>query len=161
MKATPAVGAAMILGAALLGAVLAVGMYQGEVADRTRQASAAAPAAPRTAPTPAAPTAPAAAAPAAPPVAQATPAAGAAASSGGDVAAGEKLYAGKCNACHPNANAGVGPALRGPQFAATYLDDASLKQIIRSGRGGMPPYPPANLSDGDLEAMVAYLRSLQ
>ena len=156
MRTTPAVGMAMILGAALLGAVLAVAMYQVEVANRARLVSAAAPPTSQAA----ASTSPAAAAPAATPIAEAANAAGATGGAG-DVAAGEKLFAATCNVCHPNANAGMGLALRGPQFAAKYPEDASLKQIMRRGSGSMPPYPSASLSDGDLEAVVAYLRSLK
>ena len=40
-------------------------------------------------------------------------------------------------------------------------DQGTLKQIMRRGSGSMPPYPSASLSDADLEAVVAYLRSLK
>lgn len=136
MKAT--LGVVMILVAVLLGAVLSLGMYEFETAKRSTQASAEA--------------------------AAHSPAGDASAQKTGATSAGltgEKLFAAKCNACHPNGNAGIGPAVRGTQLAAKYPDDASLKQIIRGGRGGMPPYPPASLSDGDLEATIVYLRSLQ
>jgi mono/diheme cytochrome c family protein len=81
-------------------------------------------------------------------------------SSTGDAAAGQRTFAMSCNPCHPSANAGIGPALHGPQFSARYPDDAAIAAVIRQGRGGMPAFAPGSLSDQDLANVVAYLHGL-
>lgn len=79
---------------------------------------------------------------------------------GADVATGQQIFATTCNSCHPNANAGIGPALHGAAFASRYPDDATLIGVVRQGKGGMPSFAPDQLSDQNLARMVAYLRSL-
>ena len=78
----------------------------------------------------------------------------------GDAAAGQAVFASQCTSCHPGANAGIGPALYGPQFAARYADDASLAAVIRQGKGGMPAFAPSQVSDADLSNLRAYLHGL-
>jgi mono/diheme cytochrome c family protein len=78
----------------------------------------------------------------------------------GDAAAGQAVFASQCNACHPGANAGIGPALYGPQVAARYPDDASQAAVIRQGKGGMPAFAPTQVSDADLANLLAYLHGL-
>ncbi|HLZ10555.1 MAG TPA: c-type cytochrome [Chloroflexota bacterium] len=112
-------------------------------------------------PTPAATTAPTVSAtptPTAPVAPSATPAGGA---SSALVATGARVFAANCNACHPKANAGVGPALHGSAFTARFPDDGPLKLLIRTGHNVMPSFSPAVISDADLNAIVAYLRSLK
>jgi mono/diheme cytochrome c family protein len=91
----------------------------------------------------------------------ALPQAGDGAPSGtGDAAAGQPVFSRLCNSCHPNANAGIGPALYGAAFADRYPEDAALAAVIRQGKGGMPGFPAAQLSDQDLANLIAYLRGL-
>jgi mono/diheme cytochrome c family protein len=78
----------------------------------------------------------------------------------GDPSAGQRVFASSCNTCHPNANAGIGPALYGPQFAARYPDDAAIVSVIRQGKGGMPSFAAGQLSDQDAANVIAYLRGL-
>jgi mono/diheme cytochrome c family protein len=78
----------------------------------------------------------------------------------GDPVAGQNVFATSCNPCHPSANAGIGPALHGPQFSARYPEDAAIAAVIRQGRGGMPAFAPGSLSDRDLANVIAYLRGL-
>lgn len=82
-------------------------------------------------------------------------------SSTGDPVAGAQTFANTCGGCHPNGNQGVGPQLYGPQFPAKYSSDATLKAFIRAGRGQMPAFTVAKLSDADLNNIVAYLRTLK
>lgn len=79
----------------------------------------------------------------------------------GDPVAGQKVFASTCDQCHPNANAGVGPALHGPAFSARFPDNTSLEAFIRAGKDVMPAFPPSALSDTNLNNIVAYLRSLK
>lgn len=92
------------------------------------------------------------------PVASAAPAGGQL--TPGDATAGQRAFAAQCSSCHPGANAGIGPALYGPQFAERYPDDGPLAAVIRQGKGGMPAFAPDQISDQDLSNIVAYLRGL-
>jgi mono/diheme cytochrome c family protein len=73
------------------------------------------------------------------------------------------VFAANCNSCHPSANAGLGPALHGPSFTAHFPDNGPLIAVIRNGRSGtaMSAFPSSSISDADLNALVAYLRSLK
>ena len=89
------------------------------------------------------------------PVATATPAA----PPGGNVANGRQLFQQNCNACHPNGDQGVGPALHGAGFRSQFPTDASVTQIIANGRDGMPGFG-SRLSAQQIGDIVAYIRSL-
>lgn len=146
MSKSRVIGVVLIVGAVLLGTVLAIALYQWDAVSRSEQAPflpSPNPLAPEPTPTPL--------------VGGGSAPNGSAAPS---EAAGARVFAGKCTACHPNGNAGVGPALHGPQFIAKFPRDEPLKQVIRDGRGGMPAYPPTVLSDVDLASVIAFLRSL-
>jgi len=95
------------------------------------------------------------------PTATAPPAVTPSPTSIGDPAAGAKAFATSCNQGHPNANAGVGPALHGPQFTSRFPDNTALKALIRAGRAPMPAFPASALSEANLNNIVAYLRSLK
>jgi mono/diheme cytochrome c family protein len=153
-------GVVLILGALIVGAVIAIGLYQWEKNDRAAQASLF----PTATPLPAAATPTATAALAVNNQASATTSNAATTSTGakasGDAAAGGKVFAANCTGCHPGGKAGLGPALSGPQFSAKYPDDAAITKMIRTGQGGMPAFPATKLSDGDLNDLLAYLHSL-
>jgi mono/diheme cytochrome c family protein len=78
----------------------------------------------------------------------------------GDALAGRTLFNSNCNSCHPNANAGIGPALYGPQFSARYPAEAAIASVIRQGKGGMPSFTAGQLSDQDVANVVAYVIGL-
>jgi mono/diheme cytochrome c family protein len=78
----------------------------------------------------------------------------------GNASVGQRLFLVQCNACHPGASAGIGPAVRGQQLAEHYVEDGSLATAIRQGTGDMRPFPPDQLSDQELADVVAYLRGL-
>src|SRR5579872_1619317 len=92
-----------LLAIALVGAVaLAFGLYVWDAGARAAEASLR--------PQPVAPLAASSPAPA--PVAQiaASPQAASVPGAPGDAAAGQTLFQATCNACHPSARAGIGPA---------------------------------------------------
>lgn len=109
-----------------------------------------------------APTAVPAAATAAPTIAAATKAApsvaptAAAPAASGDVTAGKTVFDQNCNGCHPGGDRGVGPALKGRNLSADVI-----KTTVRSGKGGMPAFPAAQVSDQQLNNVVAYVQSLK
>ncbi len=157
MRQPKVVGVVMILVAVLLGAALDFGLYQWEFATRASGASSSTTS-----------TSLSGASSTVSGVAANTTIAGTNSSNSttgpaqtAEIDAGAKVFASNCDACHPKANAGVGPALHGKAFAAQFPDDAAIRAIVRSGRDGMPAFPPANLSDADLNAVIAYLRSLK
>jgi len=85
-----------------------------------------------------------------------TPASQAAAGNAGQGAIqnGQDVYNKFCNGCHPNGKAGMGPALIGKS-------EASIKTATRQGKGAMPGFGVAQISDVQLADIVAYVTSLK
>ena len=104
----------------------------------------------------AAPAPPAATATAAPTVRAATATTAPPPPAGGDPARGQQVFTSTCNACHPNGQQGMGPALVG---VAGRLSDAQITQIVRQGRGGMPA-AGAGLTEQQMTDLLAYLKRL-
>jgi cytochrome c oxidase cbb3-type subunit III len=72
---------------------------------------------------------------------------------------GAHLYAQRCSACHgADGRGGVGVPLALPAFLSS-VDDAYLRNTVRLGRPGrvMPAF--TQLTDAEVEAIVAHLRS--
>ena len=155
MRGTTATGWGLLIAALVAAVLIVLGLSVWD--SRARAAEAA------LRPPPVAPLAPVSQTPAVPLLAAspvASPAAPSALQAAGDATAGQRVFAAQCNACHPSANAGIGPALYGPQFVQRYPDDGPLAAVIRQGKGGMPAFPPAQLNEQDLANVVAYLRGL-
>ncbi|HEY3061946.1 MAG TPA: cytochrome c [Chloroflexota bacterium] len=155
MRGSRATGWGLFVGALLLAGVLVIGLYAWDSGARTAEAALR--------PPPVAPLAPALPTPSLP-LRAASPVASPATSGGlvlaGDATAGQPAFAAHCNSCHPGANAGIGPALYGPQVAERYPDDGALVAVIRQGKGGMPGFSSDQLSDQDLTNIIAYLHGL-
>jgi mono/diheme cytochrome c family protein len=87
---------------------------------------------------------------------------------GGDAAAGKRLFETNCSGCHgPQGKGGEGPALNNKVLHESATDSYLVETISRGRRGTamagfLEPSPvrPA-LTRGDIESVVAYLRSLQ
>lgn len=71
------------------------------------------------------------------------------------VAQGRAKYDRACGRCHPGGEEDVGPRLTGINWA----QDRMTRQI-RNGGGRMRPIPTARLSDADLPALMAYMRTI-
>jgi mono/diheme cytochrome c family protein len=85
-----------------------------------------------------------------------------AAPSGGDVALGETIFQQNCAACHgADLSGGVGKPLNAGSDAAA-KSDAELLQIITNGVSGtaMPAWG-SSLSEEEIAAVLAYIRSRQ
>jgi len=85
-----------------------------------------------------------------------------------DLVAGEKVYMANCMACHGMSADGKGPAavsLQPPPAdftSATFWEtrtEDKVKATVRTGKPGTPMMPFAQISDGDLDNLVAFLRS--
>lgn len=78
----------------------------------------------------------------------------------GDVALGEETYVENCAVCHgENGEGEVGPAIGNPAMLSLTAD-AFLRYAIENGRDGtdMPSFA-GTLSDGEIDAVTAFLRS--
>ena len=63
----------------------------------------------------------------------------------------EKIYAATCGYCH---GANVGPLIRGRALPAE-----SVRMIVRHGQNGMPAFRPTEISNGELDALAAWLQA--
>jgi mono/diheme cytochrome c family protein len=71
-------------------------------------------------------------------------------------ARGRIVYMDKCNRCHPGGEAGLGPALNDKP-----LPEPLMKTQIRAGLGAMPAFPSGEISDADVDAIIAYLKAMR
>jgi cytochrome c5 len=71
---------------------------------------------------------------------------------------GEQVFIRSCNTCHPSGRKGMGPSLE--TMDKDFPTDQALKQMIRTGKGIMPPQPKATINDDELNNLVVYLRRL-
>ena len=72
-----------------------------------------------------------------------------------DAAHGKEVFANFCDDCHPDGGSDVGPSLIEHPHAP-----ARIRQQIREGSGKMRPFSEKRLSNEDMEAILAYLSSI-
>ncbi|HEL4804833.1 TPA: cytochrome c [Stenotrophomonas maltophilia] len=72
-----------------------------------------------------------------------------------DPAAGAKLYAQHCTACHGAERAGVPPTFPALTDISKRLQPTQIKDKIRKGGGLMPPFP--QLSQQEIDDIASYL----
>lgn len=72
----------------------------------------------------------------------------------GAIQSGKDVYNRFCNGCHPGGKAGVGPAIIG-------LGDEALRTVIRQGKGSMPAFGEAQISEAQVAELLAYTNSLK
>lgn len=75
------------------------------------------------------------------------------------VALGEQAFMRYCHQCHPGGAAGLGPGINDKP-----LPGPLIKTQVRIGGGAMPAFPESQISDRELDGIVAYLawmRTLQ
>jgi mono/diheme cytochrome c family protein len=84
------------------------------------------------------------------------PIAGPFAAASSDLTEGRKLFMRNCDQCHPRGESGLAPALNNkphPSFL--------IKFQVRQGLGAMPSFSKDDISDAELENIVAYLQALR
>ncbi|MBI2864997.1 MAG: cytochrome c [Chloroflexi bacterium] len=86
--------------------------------------------------------------------------AGASTGESGIVAAGRAVVEKNCSACHPGGRKGIGPDLGAADFKTRYPQDSDIEKVVRSGRNVMPAWSTAKVSDDELKAVIAFIRSL-
>ncbi|MED5372439.1 MAG: cytochrome c [Myxococcota bacterium] len=87
-----------------------------------------------------------------------------------DLNRGKQVYTANCMACHGDAGNGEGPAAMAlapkpvdftkPAFWDGRSDDA-LKTSIKAGKPGTPMAPFPQLSDEEMDSLVAYLKTFK
>lgn len=72
----------------------------------------------------------------------------------GDAALGAEVFATFCDGCHPNGESGIGPSLIDHPESP-----ADSRRVIREGDGRMPGFDQSQISDSDLENVLAHLQA--
>lgn len=75
-------------------------------------------------------------------------------STGGDTAAAQAVFSSSCRACHPEGGGGLAPALKN---LGEKLNVDSFTQVVRKGKGLMPPFTADKISDKDVAGLWVYL----
>lgn len=73
-----------------------------------------------------------------------------------DAAAGAKLYAANCSACHGPDRAGVAGTFPALTDVGKRLDSKQIKEKIKMGGGLMPPF--GQLSEKEVEDITTFLK---
>jgi mono/diheme cytochrome c family protein len=69
---------------------------------------------------------------------------------------GRVVFQQRCHQCHPNGEAGLGPALNNKP-APVFL----MKTQVRLGLGAMPPFDEHFISERDLDDLMSYVMALR
>ena len=73
---------------------------------------------------------------------------------------GAAVYATNCSRCHgPNGSGGVGPRFAGGAAKKLVPNEQNEILVVTQGTGSMPPFG-SRLSEAEIKAVVAYIRSL-
>ena len=73
---------------------------------------------------------------------------------------GQIMFGHSCDSCHPGGDAGQGPSLRTAQIKSQYTSDDKIAAYVRKGGFDMPAFGTDRISDADLAAIAAFVRSL-
>ena len=73
-----------------------------------------------------------------------------------EVLVGQRVFYAVCNQCHPGGGAGIGLAL-----TTVPLPDWLVRFQVRNGIGQMPAFTEEEMSDEELDGVVAYLNELR
>jgi mono/diheme cytochrome c family protein len=69
---------------------------------------------------------------------------------------GEQVFMKLCHQCHPGGGGGLGPGLNNKPAPA-----AAIRLQIRQGLGSMPSFKEDEISDADVDAVIAYLLAIR
>lgn len=68
--------------------------------------------------------------------------------------AGEKIFMENCQRCHPQGEAGLGPAIHwAPDFAKRFQ--------VRHGAGVMPAFDESQISKEEMDQLMDYLKAIK
>jgi mono/diheme cytochrome c family protein len=69
---------------------------------------------------------------------------------------GQRVFFEYCNQCHPQGEAGLGPAINNKP-----LPNVAIRLQVRRGIGYMPAFDESVIPDRDLDRLLAYLEALR
>jgi mono/diheme cytochrome c family protein len=69
---------------------------------------------------------------------------------------GKQVFMAHCHQCHPGGEPGLGPAINNKPLPAF-----AIRFQVRQGFGAMPAFSPADVSEKELDAILAYLQTLR
>lgn len=72
------------------------------------------------------------------------------------LASGRQVFVTHCQQCHPGGEGGLGPALNNKP-----LPDFLIRLQVRQGLGVMPAFDEKEISDAEMEDLLAYLGALK
>lgn len=72
------------------------------------------------------------------------------------VALGERVFMAECSRCHPRGEAGLAPGINNKP-----LPGFLIKFQVRNGIGAMPAFSEEEISDAEVDAIVAYLKHMR
>jgi mono/diheme cytochrome c family protein len=73
---------------------------------------------------------------------------------------GRIVYVERCARCHGGSGGGgAGPRLSGGNVVRRYPDAEAQAEVVRNGRGAMPPFRNV-LSDDEIDAVVRFTREV-
>lgn len=73
-----------------------------------------------------------------------------------EIANGRQVFMTHCHQCHPGGEAGLGPALNNKLLPAFVI-----RTQVRQGYGAMPAFCRNEISEAELESLIAYLKALR
>lgn len=73
-----------------------------------------------------------------------------------EASAGRHVFLVHCHQCHPGGEGGLGPALNNKP-----LPDFLVRLQVRRGLGAMPAFKEEEISDREMEGLLAYLGDLR
>ncbi len=73
-----------------------------------------------------------------------------------EIVEGRKIFMDHCHQCHPSGEAGLGPALNNKPLPAF-----AIRTQVRYGFGAMPAFGEDEISETELDALLAYLKALR
>jgi mono/diheme cytochrome c family protein len=69
---------------------------------------------------------------------------------------GEQVFMRNCHECHPKGEGGLAPPINDKP-----LPDFLIRLQVRHGLGTMPEFGPHQISDAELDDLIAYLSALR
>lgn len=77
------------------------------------------------------------------------------------IADGRLIFKDKCQKCHPNGEAGVGPALNNKKLPSVIIRARIRSRATFLWTGRMPSFNKHEISKTQLDALMAYLKNME
>ncbi|MCD6017028.1 MAG: hypothetical protein K0S53_149 [Bacteroidetes bacterium] len=77
------------------------------------------------------------------------------------IADGRLVFKNKCQKCHPNGEAGVGPALNDKKLPAIIMRARIRSRATFLWTGRMPAFNKHEISKVEMNALIAYLKDMR